>query len=110
LLILPYYHTAPVVFPVDFDGGEHVYRVHLIHVQLLTYPVIVSAKEEHKCDSVSESLDFSDGHYRVYRRHGERFMDQCVYESDCFGGGSVIVKPSVLELMVTLSSKLFKEH
>ena len=46
----------------------------------------------------------------MYRRHGERFMDQCVYESDCFGGGSVIVKPSVLELMVTLSSKLFKEH
>jgi hypothetical protein len=51
-----------------------------------------------------------NSHYRVYRRHGERFMDQCVYESDCFGGGSVIVKPSVLELMVTLSSKLFKER
>jgi hypothetical protein len=21
-------HTTPVVFLVDFDGGEHVYRVH----------------------------------------------------------------------------------
>ena len=35
---------------------------------------------------------FSDGRYRVYRRRGERFMDQCVYESDRFGGGSVMVK------------------
>jgi hypothetical protein len=61
-------------------------------------------------DEFRFSLRFSDGHYRVYHSHGERFMDQCVYESDCFGGGSVIVKPSVLELMVTLSSKLFKEH
>ena len=37
------------------------------------------------------SLRFSDGRYRVYRRHGERFTDQCVYESDRFGGGSVMV-------------------
>ena len=34
---------------------------------------------------------FSDGRYRVYRRRGERFMDQCVYGSDRFGGGSVMV-------------------
>ena len=33
-------------------------------------------------------LRFSDGRYRVYRR---RFTNQCVYESDHFGGGSVIV-------------------
>ena len=26
-------HAATVVFPVDFDGGEHVYRVHPINVQ-----------------------------------------------------------------------------
>jgi hypothetical protein len=26
---------------------------------------------------------------------GERFMDQCVYESDRFGGGSVIVSPGI---------------
>jgi hypothetical protein len=26
--------------------------------------------------------------YRVYRRRGERFTDQCVYEFDRFGGGS----------------------
>jgi hypothetical protein len=43
-------HAAPVVFPVDFNGGEHVYRVHPINVQLVTNPVIMPAKEEHGCD------------------------------------------------------------
>jgi di/tricarboxylate transporter len=33
------------------------------------------------------SLCFSDGRYRVYRSRGERFTDQCVHESDRFGGG-----------------------
>ena len=46
-------HAAPVVFSVDFTGGEQVYRVHLINVQLLTDPLIMSAKEEHGCDSRS---------------------------------------------------------
>jgi hypothetical protein len=50
-------HAAHVVFPEDFDGGEHVYRINLIHVQLVTDPVIMPAKEEHGCDSGSESLD-----------------------------------------------------
>ena len=50
-------HAAPVVFPVDFDGGEHVYRVHPINIQLVTDLVIMPAKEEHGCDSGSESLD-----------------------------------------------------
>ena len=50
-------HAAPVVFPVDFDGGEHVYRVHYINVQLVTDPVIMSAKEEQGYDSCSQSLD-----------------------------------------------------
>jgi hypothetical protein len=27
-------HAAPVVFPLDFDGCEHVYRVHHGHTQL----------------------------------------------------------------------------
>ena len=27
----------------------------------------------------------------MYRRRGERFTDQCVYESDLFGGGRVMV-------------------
>jgi hypothetical protein len=31
-------HAAPVVFPMDFDGGEHVYRVHPINVQLVINP------------------------------------------------------------------------
>ena len=43
--------------PLDFDGGEHVYRVHPINVQLVTDPVIISSKEEHRCDSGSERLD-----------------------------------------------------
>jgi hypothetical protein len=46
-------HAAPVVLLVDFDGGEHVYRVHPIHVKLVADPV----KEEQGCDSGSESLD-----------------------------------------------------
>jgi hypothetical protein len=37
------------------------------------------------------SLRFSDGRHRVYHRRGERFTDQCVYESNCFRGGSVMV-------------------
>jgi hypothetical protein len=41
----------------DFDGGEHVYRVHPINVQLVTDPVIMPAREEYGCDSGSESLD-----------------------------------------------------
>jgi hypothetical protein len=40
-----------------FEDGEHVYRVHLINVQLVTDPVIMPAKEEHGWDSGSESLD-----------------------------------------------------
>jgi hypothetical protein len=50
-------HAAQVVFPVDFEGGEHVYRVHSINVQLVTDLVIMPTKEEHGCDSGSESLD-----------------------------------------------------
>jgi hypothetical protein len=42
---------------VDFDGGEHVYRVHPINVPLVTDPVIMLANEEHGCDSGSESLE-----------------------------------------------------
>jgi hypothetical protein len=45
------------VFPVDIDGGGYGYRVHPIHVQLMAYTVIMPAKEEHGCDSGSESLD-----------------------------------------------------
>ena len=50
-------HAAPVVFPVDFDGGEHVYRVHPINIQLVTGLVIMPAKEELGWDSGSENLD-----------------------------------------------------
>ena len=40
-----------------FDGGEHVYRVHPINVQLVTDPVIMPPQEEHGCDSGSENLN-----------------------------------------------------
>ena len=65
-------HTAPIMFPMDFDGDEHVYRVHPINVQLVTDPVIMPAKEEHGCDSGSESLDKHESrdilHCHVERR------------------------------------------
>ena len=52
------HHAAPVVFPVDFDCGEHVYhRVHHINVQLVTDPVAMPVKEEYGSDSRSKSLD-----------------------------------------------------
>jgi hypothetical protein len=58
--------AAPVVFPEDFDGGEHVYRVHPINVQLVTYLAIMPAKEEHRCDSGSDSLDKNEQHDTLY--------------------------------------------
>ena len=64
------HHTASEVFPVDFDGDEHVYRVHPINVQLVTDQVIMPAKEEHVCDSVSESLD----------KHEPRDILHCYFE------------------------------
>ena len=51
---------------VDVDGGEHVYRVHPINVQLVTYPAIMPAKEEHRCDSGSDSLDKNEQHDTLY--------------------------------------------
>ena len=65
-------HTAPVVFPVDFDGGEHVYRFHPINVQLVTDPSIMPTKEEHGCTSGQKSLYKHESrdilHCRVERR------------------------------------------
>jgi hypothetical protein len=54
------------------------------------------------------SLRFSDGRYRVYRRRGERFTDQCVYESVL--EAEVLWSGLEFVMMVALSSKLFKEH
>jgi len=50
-------HTAPVVIPVAFDGGEHVYGVHPINVQLVTDPVIMPTKEEHGCDGFADAFN-----------------------------------------------------
>ena len=58
-------HAAPIVFSVNFDGGEHVYRVHPIHVQLVTDPVIT------RCDSGSESSDKHEPH-DILHFHVER--------------------------------------
>ena len=40
-------------------------------------------------------LRLSDGRYREHHRRGERFTDQCVYESDRYGGGSVMVRTEI---------------
>ena len=40
-------HAAPVALPVDFDGGEHLYRVHPINLQL----------KEHGCDTGQKVFD-----------------------------------------------------
>ena len=44
-------------------------------------------------------LRLRNGRYRVHRRHGERFTDQCVYVSDHFRGGSIMVW-AVLESVI----------
>ena len=62
-------HAATVVFPVDFDDGEHVYRVHPINVHL--DPVIMPTKDEHGCDSGSESNDKHEPH-DILHCHVER--------------------------------------
>ena len=64
-------HAAPVVFPVDFDSGDHVYRVHPINVQLVTDPVKLPASEEYGCDSGSENLD-KHGPHDILHCHVER--------------------------------------
>ena len=50
-------HAALVEFSMYCDGGEYVYRVYPINVQLVTDPVIMPAKKEHGCDYGSQSLD-----------------------------------------------------
>ena len=67
-------HAAPVVSPVDVDGGELVYRVHPINAQLVTDPMIMPAKEEHGCDSGSESLNKHEPR-DIFHCHVER-LDQ----------------------------------
>jgi hypothetical protein len=66
-------HTVPVVFPVDFVDGKHIYRVHPINVQLVTDPMIMPAKEQHGCDSGLESLDKHEPrdtmHCHIHRRN-----------------------------------------
>jgi hypothetical protein len=42
-------------------------------------------------DESQFSHRFSDRRYRVYRRRGDGFTTQCVYESDRFGAGSIMV-------------------
>jgi hypothetical protein len=55
------------------------------HRRLHTWPHIMFSDESRF------SLRLCDGRYRVYRKRGKRFTDQCVYEFDRFGGGSVMV-------------------
>jgi hypothetical protein len=64
-------HTAPVVFPVDFDGGEHVYRVHPIHVQLLTDPVIIVYTRSRRFRILGRNIEF--GVFRLFRMRKKIF-------------------------------------
>ena len=42
------------------------------------------------------NLSHHDGRIRVVRRRGERFADNCLIERDRFGGGSVMVRGSII--------------
>ena len=55
------------------------------------------------------SLRFSDGRYRVYRRRGNRFTDQCVCVSPTVLEPEVLWSGMIFVMMVTLSSKFLKE-
>jgi hypothetical protein len=46
------------MFPVDFDGGQHVYRVHPINVQLVTDPVIMQLHDAlvHECNNIPQAF------------------------------------------------------
>ena len=55
------------------------------------------------------SFRLSDGRYRVYRRRGARFTDQCVYEPTNLEA-EVLLSGMEFVMMVALSSKLFREH
>ena len=37
------------------------------------------------------ALEHPDGHTKVWRREGERFLDECVLPVTAFGGGSIMV-------------------
>ena len=38
------------------------------------------------------ALEHPDGHTKVWRREGERFLDECVLPVTAFGGGSIMVR------------------
>jgi hypothetical protein len=44
-----------------------------------------------RCLRIGPTTECLARRYRVYHMRGERFTDQCVYESDRFGGGGVMV-------------------
>lgn len=46
----------------------------------------------------------------MYLKRGECFTDQCVYESDRFGGRNVILSGLEFAMIFAISSKLFKEN
>jgi hypothetical protein len=82
------------------------YRVHPINVQLVTDPVIMPAKEEHRCDSGSESLDKQDP-LDILHCHVERCDQSFVIVCTAVVGNvlrtSVCTSPTVLEAEVLWS-------
>ena len=71
--------------------------------RLLTWQHIIFSDESRF------SPRFSNGRYRVYRRCGEPFTNQCVYEFDRFGGGSVMVWEGICHDVRT-RLKIVQEH
>ena len=46
-------------------------------------------------DETRISLRGNDDRARVYRAHGERFNENCVVETEPFGGGSIMMFPCI---------------
>ena len=69
--VVPPVHKCVMQLLLWFWWMLTVYRAHPINVRLVTDPVIMPAKEEHGCDSGSESLDKHHSH-DILHCHVER--------------------------------------
>jgi hypothetical protein len=78
------------------------YRVHPINVQLVTDPVIMPAKEKHRCDFGSESLDKQEPR-DILHCHVERCVIVCTAGVGNVLRTSVCTSPTVLEAEVLWS-------
>jgi hypothetical protein len=86
-------------------------HLHLIHLRNCMITTETRHTWQHILfsDEYQFSLRFSNGRYRVYQRRREHFTNQCVYESNRFGGGSVMVWTGICHDGRT-QLKIVKEH